>query len=81
MANFKISYLLQGQMVVQADNESDAKDIIKGVITETKDAITDEALIGGIEGYQDPLSVSNYSIDMDAITVTEVEEVTEKENE
>ena len=78
MLYYEVSYKLHGAIRIKAESPAHAIRRVRGDI-QIEEAVSDEDLILGIEGY-DPNSVYP-SIDCDAIEVVEVQEVSEEDME
>lgn len=75
MKKYEVSYTLQGQLEIEATNEEEAIDFLKGFkVQKNGHLIDDEDLFSGIEGF-DRDGVEELSIEADAITVQSIKEL------
>lgn len=76
---FVVSYQLLGEIIVNTEDESDASDIVKGILAENARPISDKELIDGVT--KERITYGSFNIDGDAIVVTEVQELKESKKE
>ena len=80
MTKYRVPYTLQGEIIVEAIDEYEASQIVRGVHP-SEPSVTDQELINGIErceGYD-----SKFAIELDAIVVFDmfIEEVKDGETD